>query len=323
MSELPPGLAAVIRTLAEGHSGLADRSGRISEHYRRAGASHGVVGEQSDAIAYALSRMPATFAAVSRVLEELQQRAPGFAPASLLDAGAGPGTAAWAAGESFGGLRKTLFDHNREFLDLARTIAAEQSDPAELLRDDLSGFALGRSFDLVTCAYALTELGDTAVLDAAERLWRHTAGVLVIVEPGRPRDYQRLLAVRARLIERGGTVLAPCPHDAACPLVAPDWCHFSVRLSRSREHMRMKGGTLGYEDEKFSYLVVAHPGIGDRTPARVIRPPEENKFSVSLPLCAPDGAQLRVVASRDKSAFKAARKLRWGDAVPAASPADA
>lgn len=313
MSEMPAGLAAIIRSLAAGHAGLADRSSRISEQYRRAGASSAVVGEQSDAIAYALSRMPATFAAVSRVLEELQARAPGFVPATLLDAGAGPGTAAWAAGESFQGLDKTLFDHNPSFLDLAREIASGLSDNAELLRHDLSSFALDRRFELVTCAYALTELGDAAMIQAADRLWQHTCGVLVVVEPGRPRDYQRLMAVRARLIEDGGNVLAPCPHDSPCPLVAPDWCHFSVRLSRSRDHMRMKGGTLGYEDEKFSYLVVARPGIGTRTPARVIRPPEGKKFSVSLPLCAPQGLEQRVVPSRHRPAFKAAKKLVWGD----------
>lgn len=316
---MPAALAALIRSLAEGHAGLADRSGRISEHYRRAGASRDVVGGKADAIAYALSRMPATFAAVSRVLEEVEARAPGFAPATLLDAGAGPGTAAWAAGEHFDGLEKTLFDHNDKFIELARTIASGLSDPAEVQRHDLGSFDFGRSFDLVTCAYALTELGDGAVVETAERLWQHTTGVLVIVEPGRPRDYQRLMAVRARLVEQGGTVLAPCPHDKPCPLVAPDWCHFSVRLSRSRDHMRMKGGTLGYEDEKFSYLVVARPGIGTRTPARVIRPPAENKFSISLPLCASNGTELRVVASRDKVAFKAARKLGWGDS---AEPSD-
>ena len=315
---MPQGLVAIIRQLSEGHAGLADRSGRISEHYRRAGSSRAVVGEQSDALAYALSRMPATFAAVSRVLEEVQARAPGFTPRTLLDAGAGPGTAAWAAGERFDGVRKTLFDHNREFLDLARTIAAELADDAELLQRELGGFDLAKTFDLVTCAYALTELDDAAVLNAAERLWRHTSGVLILVEPGRPRDYGRLMAVRARLVELGGTILAPCPHDAACPLAAPDWCHFSIRLGRSREHMRMKGGTLGYEDEKFSYLVVARPGIGERTPARVIRPPEENKFSVSLALCAPDGTELRVVPSRDKLMFKASRKLSWGDSYEAA-----
>ena len=237
MSEMPAGLAAMIRELAEGHTGLADRSGRISEHYRRAGASRAVVGEQSDAIAYALSRMPATFAAVSRVLEEVKERAPEFSPATLLDAGAGPGTAAWASGEHFEGLSKTLFDHNSQFLDLARTIAAGLSDEAEVLQHDLARFELNRRFDLVTCAYALTELGDGAEIETAQRLWAHTSGVLVIVEPGRPRAYQRLMGVRARLAELGGTILAPCPHDQPCPLAAPDWCHFSVRLSRSREHL--------------------------------------------------------------------------------------
>lgn len=315
MSELPAALAAIIRKLAEGHAGLADRSGRISEHYRRAGASRAVVGAEADAIAYALSRMPATYAAVSRVLEELQERAPDFAPATLLDAGAGPGTAAWAASESFGGLGKTLFDHNTEFIALARSIAAELADGAELLRDDLGSLALGRSFDLVTCAYALTELDDAALPDAADRLWRHTDGVLAIVEPGRPRDYERLMSVRDRLVGQGACVLAPCPHERACPLVAPDWCHFSVRLNRSRDHMRMKGGTLGYEDEKFSYLLLARPGIGTRAGGRVLRRPEENKFSVTLAVCAAEGLESRVIASRDKAAFKAAKKLDWGDAT--------
>jgi len=312
---MPAALGAIIRQLAEGHSNLADRSGRLSEHYRKAGPSRDVVGAEADAIAYSLSRMPATYAAVSRVLDEVIERAPDFAPKTLLDAGAGPGTATWAALDSFDGLATTLFDHNAEFIDLARSIAREFAVDANVLHHDLTGFDLNRSFDLVTCAYALTELSDAALLDAARRLWAHTSGILVIVEPGRPRDYQRLMSVRAGLVELGGTILAPCPHDAACPLVAPDWCHFSVRLNRSREHMRMKSGTLGYEDEKFSYLVVARPGIGARTPARVIRPPEENKFSVSLPLCTPQGTELRVVPSRDKVAFKAARRLSWGDSV--------
>lgn len=312
---LPAELQDAIRRVAESRDrgALRESSARISEHYRAQGASRGVIAGGGDAVAYALSRMPATYAAVSRVLGELAEGAPEFSPATLLDAGAGPGTAGWAATEAFPGITATLLDHSPEFLALA----GELGLTATTVPGDLTRFDLGQSYDLVTCAYALTELGDAAVLAAAERLWTHTAGVLVAIEPGRPRDYRRLMAVRARLVELGATVLAPCPHDKPCPLVAPDWCHFSVRLNRSREHMRMKGGTLGYEDEKFSYLVVARPGIGTRTPARVIKPPIENKFSVSLPVCAADGAQVRVVSSRDKVAFKGARKLGWGDRVDA------
>ena len=317
MSGLPHDLAEAVRSLADdlgSRRGLAESASAMSAHYRQRGASSAVIGGSSDALAYALSRMPATYAAVSNVLEELARRAPEFAPASVLDAGAGPGTAAWAAAAAYPAATLTLMDHNRPFLDLASRLATPGS-ATEYRHDDLGRFDLGRSFDLVTCAYALTELPDTAMLDAATRLWRHCSGALVLVEPGRPRDYQRLMAVRAHLIGRGGAVLAPCPHERECPLVEPDWCHFSVRLARSRDHMRMKGGSLGYEDEKFSYLVVARPGIGTRAVARVIKRPEENKFSVTLPLCAEPGLERRVVPSRDRPAFKAARKLDWGDAV--------
>jgi ribosomal protein RSM22 (predicted rRNA methylase) len=49
------------------------------------------------AAAYAASRMPGCYAAVLKVMEELHMRLPGFRPASMLDFGAGPGTAIWAA----------------------------------------------------------------------------------------------------------------------------------------------------------------------------------------------------------------------------------
>ncbi|RYE47899.1 MAG: rRNA methyltransferase [Hyphomicrobiales bacterium] len=316
MSDLPADLAAAVRRLAEGRKGLGDSSARISEHYRQRGASRQVIGGADDAVAYALSRMPATYAAVSAVLEELQARAPEFAPKTLLDAGAGPGTAGWAVAGAFEGIAPTLMDHNRAFLALAGALAEGTAlAGAELLEADLGRFELPTRYDLVTCAYALTELPDAEMLAAAERLWRHSDGILALIEPGRPRDYQRLMAVRRRLIELGGRVLAPCPHEHDCPLAEPDWCHFSVRLSRSRDHMRMKGGTLGYEDEKYSYLVVARPGIGAPAPGRVLRRPEENKFSVTLAVCGADALEARVVPSRDKPAFKAAKKLDWGDAT--------
>ena len=316
MSDIPAGLLSAALSLAADRGALRDRAERISAHYRERGASSGVIGDARDALAYALSRMPATYAAVAAVLEEMQARAPGFAPASMLDAGAGPGTAAWAAAEAFPRMRTTLLDHNPAFLDLAGALAEHTAvGEVTLERGDLGRTATTTRYDLVTCAYALTELGEGQALAAAERLWAACDGALAIIEPGRPKDFERLLAIRRLLLEQGATLVAPCPQQNECPLAAPDWCHFSVRLSRSREHMRMKGGTLGFEDEKFSYLVVTRPGLGVAAPARVLRRPEENKFSVTLALCTPHGLEQRVVASRDKVAFKAARKADWGDAI--------
>ena len=36
-----------------------------------------------------------------------------------------------------------------------------------------------------------------------------------------------------------------------------NWCHFAVRLARTSLHRDVKGARLGYEDEKYSFLVVS------------------------------------------------------------------
>lgn len=318
---LPAPLQAAIAELLAANGNVARRAGMQSEAYRAMRPSAEVVADGADLAAYVAVRLPATYAAVTAVLDEVGRRAPGFAPNSLLDAGAGPGTAAWAAVEAFGSLAHiTLVDHNRQFLDIAGRLAAASSVPAlvaaERLRGTLLASPLGeRRFDLVVTSYALTELPDDEVIEAALRLWARCDGVLAIVEPGRTRDYQRLMAIRAALFEAGAAIVAPCPHERECPLPEGDWCHFSVRLPRSRAHVQAKGGSLGYEDEKFSYLAVARPAILSRpAAARVIRPSVVRKFEVALPLCGTEGLEQRAVARRDPG-FKAARKLDWGDGL--------
>lgn len=46
-----------------------------------------------------MARLPSCFAASQRIFKELAVRFPGFEPKTLLDFGAGPGTAIWAAQE--------------------------------------------------------------------------------------------------------------------------------------------------------------------------------------------------------------------------------
>ena len=100
MSGLPAALRLAIQLLATEREGLKQSAGRISAHYRGRGTSREVIGGENDAIAYALSRMPATYAAAAAVIDELKALAPGFAPGAVLDVGAGPGTAAWAVAEA-------------------------------------------------------------------------------------------------------------------------------------------------------------------------------------------------------------------------------
>ena len=323
MSDLPEDLRAALRDLAAGRSrrDLAERSRQISEHYREHVPSAAHVTRGEDALAYSLSRMPATYAAVSAVMAEARQLVRAFTPISLLDAGAGPGTASWAAAALWPELASiTMLDHNREFLSLASALATRAESPALRkalhVEGDIAGYSGSETFDIVVMAYAMTELSEDRVTTVVADLWSKTAGLLIVVEPGRTRDYHRLMTLRAELLTAGATLVGPCPHDEACPLPAGDWCHFSVRLARSRDHQTMKGASLGYEDEKYSYLIAARPALtAERGWSRVIGPPSASKFDVTLPLCTPEGVRRERLLKRQGGAFKQARKLSWGDRV--------
>jgi hypothetical protein len=102
----------------------------------------------------------------------------------------------------------------------------------------------------------------------AQALWAATAQALVVIEPGTPAGYGRIMQTRSLLVAASAHVMAPCPHERNCPLAAPDWCHFAQRLPRSRDHLRVKAAAVPFEDEKFSYVVLSHaaatPGCSRR-----------------------------------------------------------
>src|SRR5581483_6810518 len=184
---------------------------------------------------------------------------PDFAPASLLDVGAGPGTASWAAAAAFAGLQQfASIDGNPALRDLAGELAARSERLGRLdyrLGDARTELTVAAPADLVIASYVIAEVPDAEKLVA--RLWEKTTDLLLIVEPGTPDGYARVLVARAQLIALGAPVAAPCPHEFTCPLSRPDWCHFSERLMRTRDHKQVKQVDVPFEDEKFSYVAVA------------------------------------------------------------------
>src|SRR3954452_3075807 len=94
--DLPAELKAALDAKLKGFSrnAAADRSASISKTYRDGGGS-GAIRSETDALAYALARMPATYAAVTASLNALREIRTDFLPKTLLDIGAGPGTATW------------------------------------------------------------------------------------------------------------------------------------------------------------------------------------------------------------------------------------
>jgi ribosomal protein RSM22 (predicted rRNA methylase) len=314
-AELKAALDAKLQGLSRGDT--AGRAALISKTYRDGGGSGTIVSE-ADALAYALSRMPATYAAVTASLNGLREIAPDFAPSSLLDVGAGPGTASWAAAEAFPSLQRfTLLDANGALRALALDLAGRSTGLRDIdYRRGQARAALtdAEAADLVVASYMIGEIGEPERAALAELMWAKTRDTLLIVEPGTPKGYAGIIELRAKLIAAGAHVAAPCPHDGPCPLTAPDWCHFTQRLPRLRAHKQIKGAELPFEDEKFSYVALRRaPALGH--PARVLAQPDVSKVEVTAKLCTPDGLAIAKVPRRAKADYARARRWRWGDAV--------
>jgi ribosomal protein RSM22 (predicted rRNA methylase) len=266
--------------------------------------------------AYLVTRAPATYAAARSVFEEARNRI--AAPIhSLLDLGSGPGTAAWAAVECFPALdRVTLVEQDTEFIRLGKDLAGQSEHPAlrkaEWQQADLRSTPQLPPHDLVVLSYSLGELGATA--PALTAAWRVVRAALVVIEPGTPRGYATILQARSQLIAAGAKIAAPCPHELECPMATMpgEWCHFAARVERSSLHRRAKSAELGYEDEKFSYIVAAKCDV-TRSASRIVRHPVQRKGHIQLELCTPAGLRKQVVTKSDREGFRRARKAGWGD----------
>jgi ribosomal protein RSM22 (predicted rRNA methylase) len=319
--ELPSPLRRAVERALSGVSltELATTAAALAQRYReerRDGKAH--VATDRDVLAYLAVRLPATYAAVRASFAAVAEARPDFAPNSALDVGAGPGTALWAATECWPELADILLvEASPVFRAFGEQLAAEMQQPhmtwrtSDIAVDEIDG----EPRDLVTLAYVLNELAPDDRHRLVERLWPLTADTLVIVEPGTPAGWQRIIAARRQLIESGGHVIAPCPHAKECPLQPPDWCHFARRVARSRLHRQTKAADVPWEDEKFSYVAVSRkpaPASG----ARVIARPRKASGRVTLKLCRADGSTGdQLFSRRDGELFKRASRSDWGSSM--------
>lgn len=319
--ELPAPLRQGVDSLLEKVplTALRQAASTLSERYRaelRDGRLH--MAEDMAVKAYLATRLPATYAAVRASLDALTDARPGFQPKSLLDIGAGPGTMLWAATDVWPELERAVLVEasaavRKVGLSLATGAITARTDwVAGDATIDLDGI---EPADLVSAAYVLDEIAPASLPKLVDRLWRLSADTLLVVEPGTPAGWQRILAARQQLIAAGAHVSAPCPHEAPCPLVPPDWCHFSRRVARSRLHRLAKDADVPWEDEKFIYLAASRQPATARA-ARIVAPPKTGSGKVVLKLCEPDGsAWERLFSKRDGAIFKSARRTDWGDTL--------
>jgi ribosomal protein RSM22 (predicted rRNA methylase) len=318
--ELPLHLRRALEAQRIGISGveLAEATRALSDRYRVGEtATTPFIESHTDVAAYAAYRLPATYAAAVAALSALAEVWPDWQPRSLLDLGAGLGSGMWAAATLWPGIeRMTALEVEPLMSAAGRALTANATQSALRTADwrqsDLMQAKLNGSFDLSLLAYVLGEIKPESIEQLMARIWTATTGALVVIEPGTPEGFRRVERVRDQVLALGGFELAPCPHHPPCRVPDNDWTHFSVRLPRSRAHRLAKDAALNYDDEKFSYVVLARSPL-ERTYSRILRHPQIRKGHIYLQLCTQAGPQTVVVSKREGERYRRARKAEWGD----------
>ena len=294
---------------------LGAAAARLSVGYRD---DHNVSPEFDDltALAYAATRMPATFAATRAVFTELRDRCEGLCVKTLLDIGAGPATTLWAADLVFPQLVGARLVEPEPTMRAMGQRLLEHSSLADRIdatwSAGVSAVLPPPEHDLVVIGYLLTELGEQTQRDVLHVAWQACRGAVALILPGSTRGFRTMIEARRELLSFGASIVAPCPHANRCPLPDEDWCHFGVRLNRSSLHRRLKGGALAYEDEKYCY-VVATRGVGRPAAGRLIGRPLTGDRRVTLRVCGVDGIREQMLTRRDRDVYRRARKAQWGE----------
>lgn len=300
---------------------LTEAREQLSSRYRS-----GSVGPHAAAMtslhhrqAYITTRMPATYAVVSRVLEEIPLWAPEAKIQTMLDLGSGPGTASWAASVSLPELASiTLVEKDSDLIALgkrlAKTSEASALTSATWQLGDLNQNLELVPHDLTILSYVIGELSKEKLKALFTQAWYATKQFMVVIEPGTPKGYDYILTARHFLLDSGAHLIAPCSHQAVCPMEgANTWCHFPQRVERTGVHRKAKGGALGYEDEKYSYIIGARLS-GIKYPSRIVGHPQKRSGHVCLTLCNEKGIQQETISRKEGDMYRLAKKADWGEA---------
>ena len=186
--------------------------------------------------AYLLYYWPVSYCQVSLALEEIRMR--GVLPRveKMLDLGAGPGPAAFAAAD-LGAASARLMDSNAEALEAALRLKAAhpeiRADFSAVHRDFEKDASIdGGPYDLIVACHSANELwkGQEDAVERRFSLFSNACaalaegGILLVVEPSATITGRPALALRDRILAGDSAgefdCVAPCPGSYPCPVAS-------------------------------------------------------------------------------------------------------
>ncbi|EIN14400.1 Rsm22-domain-containing protein [Punctularia strigosozonata HHB-11173 SS5] len=240
---------------------------------------------------------------------------PEWAPSQLIDWYAGTGSGLWAALHAFqrsgadsshgtiaeSTISSYLAIEKREGLAAIGKRLLTYSDTGALValwrrmfqEDDKLSRAEAQGRDVIALsAFAISALKTPLEKkQLVKEMWQSGADVIVLIDHDTKAGFESIAEAREVLLKlgrkeledpdteswptRGSHVVAPCPHDGACPLYTAGSsnliCGFSQRMQRPEFVRKTKHSGTGHEDVGYSYVVVrrgVRPGFGAHEPKR-------------------------------------------------------
>jgi len=239
---------------------------------------------------------------------------------SVVDFGGGPGTFLFALSKFKTVNKYTNVEWSDAFIGILNVLVEEflsSSIPHTHVDSISCNYLKLKSQDIPTndlCVFSYTFCECDNSLVRLPGLVENSNRVLII-EPGTPSGFNNIIQARDKLSEKGFSTIAPCTVSSGfCPLrdSESDWCHFVERVDRSRIQRHLKNGVLGYEYEKYSYLLMSkYPIHSDGK--RIISRPNNTKHSISFDICSEKGSHIVVTKRENKNKFKIVKKSIRGD----------
>lgn len=298
MFELPQDILCSLNKLSEIDTAYCKSSdyAKLSKNYRDQNYQEL---NFSQAIAYAQARMPATYNVIRYVLEKFENKGESFS--EVLDVGAGVGTLKIA-------LQDCEIDYEAvEKSDSMRKIFRElNSDKVKIYEEDFQKFFCKKKYQAVFASYFVNEMKDKN--KALKKIFSLAEQYVFIIEPGTPNGFKNIIAAKNLANQLGWYPLLPCA-SIECNLKAGDWCHFSIRVPRTKLHTNLKNATLPYEDEKFCYVIFSKKESEFQNNNIIIKRPIKKSGHTVFDVCSKQGIK-RIVRTD-----KLSKKLRWGDQI--------
>lgn len=285
---------------------LTQKREQLTLKYKTNEAVNKSVFETSDDSAvYAISRMPATYAVVYTLLNDLIKQNKLKEISSVSDIGSGTGAGFFACREIFEDIRVSLYERDSKMIQIFdRFETGVKVQKFDFLKDKIS-----EKSDLVMSNYVFSELNEEGRRLSLQKMMDSSNKYVLIVDTGTPRTYENFMKLKKLALEQGYKIIAPCLSEK-CGL-KNDYCQFFARVERSSLLKLSKSASLSYEDEKYFYLLIAKDSIDfESKDRRVIRRPQIKTNFVELKLCTSDGVVDEKFTKKDKLAFKKASKIK-------------